>query len=191
MKVAGFRRYWFLSVVVYTAAGATSSVILGTLLGMVGIFVLPEKLWQWGMLAALVIGALAGVREAGLAAVPVPQLKRQTPEFWRFGIPYLPTAGLWGFDLGLVFTTWMTFAGPWFLAAIAIAARDPVFGAVLFVAHWAGRSAWIWVAPYLFVSSTSAASLAEEILRARHFFSKAHLVGISLGVLATGMWMAN
>lgn len=191
MTVAGFRRSWLLGVVVYTMAGVLSSIILGTVLGVVGSLALPEGFWHWGMLAAAGIGALVGVREAGLVNLPMPQLKRQTPEFWRFGIPFLPTAGLWGFDLGLVFTTWITFAGPWFLAAVAVAARDPAFGATLFATHWLGRAAWVWVAPYLFVSPTAAATLADEIVQAKRLFSTAHLAGVFLGVLAAGVWLAS
>lgn len=191
MKVDGYRRNWLVSVLAYTVAGVASSVILGSVLGLAGRLVLPSESWHWGMTAAGAIGVLTALRESGLVRLPVPQLKRQTPEFWRYGIPMVPTAGLWGFDLGLVFTTWLTFAGPWFLAALAVAVREPAFGAALFATQWLGRAAWVWAAPYLFTSASASPEVADAITHAKRYFSWLHVAGLALGVLAVSVWLAH
>jgi hypothetical protein len=187
VKVAALRRQWLVSVVVYTAAGTLASVAVGSGLGGLGAL-FSERVGireQW--LAALVIGFLGVLKLIGVQRIPLPQWRRQTPEFWRFNVPMPVTAALWGLDLGLVFTTWLTYPGPWFLAAIALVGGSPAFGAVLFGAHWLGRAAWVWFAPYLLPTATSAPAVALAIVRSAPRFQRVHLVGLVIGVLAVGL----
>jgi hypothetical protein len=98
------------------------------------------------------------------------------------------TAGLWGLDLGLVFTTWITFAGPWFLAAVSLAGRDPWFGAAVFSAHWLGRACWVWLAPFLLPGPSAAPQVLDEIDEARPLFSLLHSVGLAMGLVGAAWW---
>ncbi|GIW04272.1 MAG: hypothetical protein KatS3mg059_0892 [Thermomicrobiales bacterium] len=191
MKVAGLRKIWLLSVILYTAGGVLSAALLGLLLGALGRLVVPADGWRWAMVASAGIGALAVVRETIAASVPIPQLRRQTPELWRFGVPLPVSASLWGIELGLVFTTWTTFAGPWFLAAIAVAGGNPAVGMALFVAHWLGRSAWLWAAPYLIRSSTAMPEVMDEILRAKRLFAWIHVGGLVGGLAGIAVWVTG
>lgn len=111
---------------------------------------------------------VAAAREFGVVSVPLVQPKRQTNPCWKVrGRPL--AALLWGFDLGLVFTTWFTFAGPWILAALAFAIGEPKLGASIFVAYWLGRALPVWLAPLLLRGTTTLGMLRQLSRQYRRF----------------------
>lgn len=183
MKVAALRRQWLLSVTLYTLAGTLASAVVGGVLGIVGSLLVSGISDQWRALFVVSVGLLGVSRLLGARWVPLPQWRRQTPEFWRFRMSMPTTATLWGLDLGLVFTTWLTYPGPWFLAAISVAVGSPSFGAVLFGVHWVGRAAWVWFSPYLLPSAVSAPSTAVAIVRTVPLLHRIHIVGMLVGII--------
>jgi cytochrome c biogenesis protein CcdA len=110
--------------------------------------------------AAVPLATLAAAREFGWISVPLVQAKRQTNPSWKVHGRRI-AAVLWGFDLGLVVTTWSTFAGPWVLVVVAFVAREPTLGSGLFLAYWLGRALPVWLAPLLLQRTTTVGMMRQ------------------------------
>jgi hypothetical protein len=88
----------------------------------------------WGRAGAVIVGAVAVLylaREITTVRIPVPQLRRQVPDWWRtyFGRPL--AAFLYGAGLGVGF---LTFLGPGTLVAVTVGAAStgrPLLGALV------------------------------------------------------------
>ena len=184
MKVDGLRRIWFHSVVAYTVGGVVASGLVGLLAGWLGTMIPDGDAMRAALLIAAAIGVLVALREAVGRAWPIPQLRRQTPEGLRRRFSAPTAAALWGFDLGLIFSTWLTFAGPWFLVTVAVALGEPVAGAGLFVGHWLARAAWLWLTPYLLTSARIGPSFSRQVVRALGLFRSVQVVALMVGVVA-------
>lgn len=129
----------------YTLAGALASAAVGGVLGAAG----QATPFPWGPvgLSVVAIVACAGaLRELDVLHLPLLQPRRQTNQCWKVH-GRRTAAVMWGFDLGLVFTTWFTFAGVWALVALSVMAKNPALGAAVFLAYWAGRALPVWLGP--------------------------------------------
>lgn len=172
----------------YTLAGTVSSGALGAALGALGAAVdrLAPQTNAW-RLAGFVLFALVAVgslgRELELLRLPLPQLRRQTGGLWArsYGLP--AASILWGLDLGLLFTTWLTFSGVWLLAVLAIASSDAAFGAALLVSYWLGRALSVWLAPVFLRDAGRTADVMVEISRERPFFRRFHALALSMAIV--------
>jgi hypothetical protein len=186
-RVAGERRRWLSDVVAYTLAGVVTSVLVGGSLGFAGALVLPETDALLGIALAVALVAIA--RDSGLLPVPLPQVGRQTQGLWAKGFGGRAAAVLWGLDLGLVFTTWLNLSGAWVLAAVAVLAGQPAFGAMLFVAYWLGRALSVWVAPLLMANATETHRLMASLDEQHRLFRSIHVVGLvwAAAVLASAI----
>ena len=184
MKVAGLRRIWLRSVTAYTLAGALASGLLGVSAGWLGSYVPAGNAMRAVLIVAALVGGLVALRESVGRTWPMPQIRRQTPETLRVRYSAPVAAGLWGFDLGLVFSTWLTFAGPWFVLAVAIALGDPLAGAALFLAHWLARAAWLWLTPYLLTSARIGPEFSRQVTRTIGLFRTVHVAATVIGVVA-------
>lgn len=144
LAMASSKRTWFKAMLAYTLAGLISSVTTGALLGAVG--GLAGFNGASSAAAALIVGSLAFytlLREGLEIPLPLPQMKRSSRQaFARLGQP--TAAVLWGIDVGCFFSTWLTYAGAWWLVAVGVCSGDASFAAALFGAHWLGRSALVW-----------------------------------------------
>jgi hypothetical protein len=180
---------WVTHGAAYTVGGAISSVVVGYGLGAAGAAVLPPAR-AFAIWILLAITAVAIVRELGVVSVPLPQIRRQTASVWakRHG---LGGALLWGFDVGLVFTTWLTFAGVWVLAAAAFATADPRYGAALFLAYWTGRAISVWVAPLLVESAVATVKLLATIQGQRPLLRAIHVFGLFWALVVFAGWLAQ
>ena len=184
MKVDGLRRIWLRSVTAYTLAGAMASGLVGFCAGGLGSLI-PAGNWsRVGLVVAAVIGVLVALRESIGRTWPVPQLRRQTPENLRRRYSAPVAAALWGFDLGLVFSTWLTFAGPWFVLTVAIALGSPLLGTWLFLGQWLARAAWLWLAPYLLTSARIGPLFSQQVVRAIGLFRLVQIIASLIGVAA-------
>lgn len=182
--MAGERRRWLTAVAAYTLAGVVTSVLIGGSLGLVGAALLPEHVALLGI--ALAIALLAVVRDSRLLPLPLPQLGRQTQGLWAKAFGGRAAAILWGFDLGLVFTTWLNFSGAWVLAAVAVLAGQPALGAVLFVAYWLGRAFSVWIAPWFMANATETHRLMASLDEEARLFRSLHLAGLVWSVIVLG-----
>jgi hypothetical protein len=146
VKAAQHKRAWIRDAAAFTLAGAVTSALIGTLLGSVGHAVGLGGVGTVGVAIALSVALVAAGRELGLLPLPLPQLGRQTDGRWVH-MGRTTAAVLWGMDLGLFATTWLTFAGAWLIPVLAVLGGSPGFAVALFVTYWSGRAVSVWVAP--------------------------------------------
>ena len=128
--VHGGRGRW-LGVLGLHALGATwTAASFGAALGWIG----GSLGAPWGRVGLLALGAVAAVYALDTLTrlhVPVPQLRRQVPDWWRtyFGRPF--AAVLYGAGLGIGFLTYLSAGTLLVVASAAIASGSPAVGALI------------------------------------------------------------
>lgn len=176
VKAAQYRlkARWLVNVLAYAGAGALTSAAVGLALGGVGAALSSSLASEAALVAAIAIGLAVLVRELGLVALPLVQVRRATPGAWAQNLrgPLVPA--LWGFDLGLFFTTYFTFAGAWLLVAVVVLAGDPLFGAALLLAYWAGRVMSLALSPLLLPDASATSRLMQALVASRRRFQLVH-----------------
>ncbi|HSK75426.1 MAG TPA: hypothetical protein VLQ45_03130 [Thermoanaerobaculia bacterium] len=184
--MAGKKKDWVVNVAAYTVAGGVASALVGWGLALLGRALLPEGLGRVAVALAFAVTATAAARELGWLSLPLPQWRRQTRDVWakRFRGPV--TAAFWGFDVGLLFTTWFTLSGVWCLIAVALLARDPAYAVSLLLVYWAGRALSVWLTPLMLADAASTPQLLDAIGERRRFIQRVHALALAgaLGVLA-------
>ena len=123
------KSYW-LTVAAHTFGATLSGALFGALLGAAGRLLGAP----WGVAGSLALATAAGlylIREALKVPVPLPDLDKQVPDWWRtFYSP--PVAGLlYGVGLGIGFLTFLSFGTYVAVAVGAAVAGDALFGALL------------------------------------------------------------
>lgn len=186
---ASWRR-WLVNVVAYACAGVAASALVGVATGGLG-DALGLSLGQAAVAAGCVALAVAvAAFELGPWRLPLPQAHRASNGYWarRWGQPV--ASMLWGFDIGLFFTTWLTFAGAWWLVAVAIGSGDMAFAVALFAAFWLGRVLTVALGPRLVPTATSTPWIVAAVEPLRGPFRRVH-VGVvvlaSAAVAATAL----
>lgn len=101
---------------------------------------------------AAALGEARGVRI-------VPQIRRQVPEHWRRIMPLPLAGGLYGFLLGLGFTTFVLTFAVWALAAISLLLGDVTAGFAIGLAFGLGRAL-----PVLVLAPLSGGSLGTRLV---------------------------
>ncbi|MGH2581145.1 MAG: MauE/DoxX family redox-associated membrane protein [Actinomycetota bacterium] len=136
---------WAGSVALHVTGAVASAAAFGAILGGAGSLLGAP----WGGGRALLIALVAAlylVREATVVPVPVPQLRRQVPQWWRtfFSVPV--AAFLYGAGLGVGFLTYLAH-GTLVVAAVAAAASgEPLVGAALVAPFGLARGLSVLVA---------------------------------------------
>lgn len=187
VKAAAGKQQWWIAVTAYTVAGGVASAFVGVLLGSLGRTLMPGQAGDIGFLVGIAVAIVAVLRELGWLAIPVPQVRRQTQPLWAKRFPPAVSAALWGFDLGLVFTTWLTFSGVWLLVAVAIVVGEPGFAAALFVSHWLGRALAVWVVPLLKWDEHDTPRFLNGIDRQRPLFRQIHVLALVWAVIVLAL----
>ncbi len=188
-KVAGRRASWLAQTGAYTVGGAVSSALVGGTLGFIG----SQIGIALDVALAISLGVTVAVlaRELGWLHLPLPHAQRQTNPSWRFHFPPLLTSGLWGFDIGLLFSTWMTFGGAWALVVIAVTTGNLVLGATLLVAFWVGRALSVWLVPLILPSAAATVSFLDTISACRPLEKRIHVAAIGAVVIVLGAWLSQ
>jgi hypothetical protein len=109
-----------------TLAAAAFGLLLGAAGGLLGA--------PWGRAGLWMVSALAGLylaREAVGLRVPVPQLRRQVPDWWRTFFPFGPASFLYGLGLGVGFLTYLSHGTLVVVAVAAVASGRPLLGAAV------------------------------------------------------------
>lgn len=185
--MANERSAWIANAIAYSLAGLVASGCLGLSLGYVGgAFGGPRAPIVSGTTAALLCGLALG-HEIGLIKFPLPQIHRQTRGTWAKIFPRIVASALWGLDIGLVFTTFVSFTGAWILAAIALVTGDPVFGAALFVCYWGGRALSVWYGP--FMSAAPVPALVQAVFSEYRTFARIHVIALLLALSGMLAWV--
>ncbi|MGZ8598686.1 MAG: MauE/DoxX family redox-associated membrane protein [Actinomycetota bacterium] len=126
----GRRSRWARSLAMHVAGATLAAAAFGAALGGAGALLGAP----WGTSGPVVVATLAGLylaRETFRLRVPVPQLRRQVPDWWRTFFPFGPASFLYGVGLGVGFLTYLTHGTLAVVAAAAAAGGRPVLGALL------------------------------------------------------------
>lgn len=171
-KVAGARKIWLKSSLAYTLAGALSSTLVGAALGSIGAW-LQRGQHHWPVLFGVALLAFClAAREWGWIKFRLPERKLQTEKVWAHEFGFVGASALWGFHIGLTFTTWVTYGGLWALVAVNVALADPLYGASVMLAFWLGRTLPVWLAPMLKWTGTNSTQLPDEIVASRWLYHR-------------------
>jgi hypothetical protein len=128
-----------LAVVLHALGAVASAATLGAALGAAGMLLGAP----WGPAGSLLLAAVAalyGAAELLGIRVPVPEGRRQVPEWWRWTLPPPWAALLYGLGLGIGFLTHLRHGT---LVAVALAAAtsgDPLASAVVLGAFGLARA---------------------------------------------------
>lgn len=131
----------------FAVGGAISSVLVASVIALVGRALVPSHA-SWLAPVSLGVALLSLAREGG-APVPLPQLRRQTQRIWAMRLPAPVVPALWGLDVGLFFSTRITWLGAWLVPALALIGGDGAWAVGLFLAYWCGRTSAVLIAPVL------------------------------------------
>jgi hypothetical protein len=126
----GSRRRWAVSLLLHVVGATASAAALGTLLGGIGVL-LGAPWGRGGMLLVAAIGVTYAAREIFGLRVPLPELRKQVPEWWRGALGPRTSAFLYGLALGPGIGTHLRHGTFVAVAAIVIALGDPVIGIIV------------------------------------------------------------
>jgi hypothetical protein len=105
----------------YTLAGSLSSTLVGAALGSVGAWLQLDRFRPPLLLGIALLAFALAAREWGWIKFPLPERKQQTEKVWADEFGFVGASALWGFHIGLTFTTRVTYGGVWALAAASLA----------------------------------------------------------------------
>jgi hypothetical protein len=125
----GRRRRWLGMVGVHAVGAAAVAAGVGALFGAIGR--LAGAPWEGaGRWAVAGVAVVYAAREAGLP-VPLPEVRRQVPEWWRRSFSPWMASFLYGLMLGVGYLTHLGH-GTWVVVSLAAAASgDPLLGAAV------------------------------------------------------------
>jgi hypothetical protein len=185
----GSRERWGISLALHAIGAAVAAAIVGSLLAGTGALVGAP----WGVPGAVLVVAAAALyvaRELG-APVPVPQLRRQVPDWWRTFFPPHLAAFLYGLGLGPGFLTYLGHGTVVVVAVAAFASGRPLLGAAVLAPFGLARG----LGPVLAFGVRSpgdAAALVERLDRsaskARWRVANALALSMVLVVIVLEVW---
>ncbi len=129
--------YWW-TVALHAAGAALAAGLLGALLGGLGALLGAPR----GSMDLLVVGVVAGAyasRELFGVPVPLPDKRRQVPDWWRTFFSPPMAAFLYGAGLGVGFVTFLSYGTFVAVAVGAVATGDPLVGALVGAPFGAAR----------------------------------------------------
>src|SRR5262245_41238510 len=158
----GSRRAWALSLAIHVFGAVVAAAALGAALAGGGALLGAPR----GRNGAVAVAAVAGayvVAEFGIG-VPVPQLRRQVPDWWRTFFPPRVAAFLYGIGLGPGFLTYLTHGTLVVVAFVAAATGSPLLGALLVAPFGLARGLSVIVA-FRVRTPDEGADLVERLSR--------------------------
>ncbi|HWC32098.1 MAG TPA: MauE/DoxX family redox-associated membrane protein [Actinomycetota bacterium] len=153
----GRRSRWGASVAAHAVGATASSGALGAARGAAG----RGRGAPWGATGLVLVTGLAvlyAAREASALPVPVPELRRQVPEWWRSSFSPPVASLLYGIGLGVGFATHLRHGTFVVVGAAALASGDPAVGAALLAPFGLARA--------LTVATAMGSTTAERVARA-------------------------
>ena len=123
----GSRARWGLTLALHVAGAALAAGGLGAVLGAAG-QTLGAPWGREGAVALAVVAALYAARELFHLPMPVPELRRQVPEWWRASFPAEAAAFLYGLGLGIGFFTYLRHGTLVAVSLAAVVIGDPWIG---------------------------------------------------------------
>ncbi len=162
--MAGGHKLWLKCVVLYTAAGCVSATFVGVALGAIGRLLGGNPAGGPAFYLISVLSLVLAAKDLGWVKFCLPERKCQTEKVWAHEFGFVMASAMWGLHIGFGFGTRITYGGFWVLVALALGLGDPVYGGVLMLVYWLGRSLPVWVAPRLLESVSDVMELPRAIL---------------------------
>ena len=135
----GSRGRWAVSVSLHVLGAGASAAAFGAIVGAVGgLLGAPWGAAGWWLVAAAAAAYL--LAEATGLRVPVPQLRRQVPDWWRTFFGPAPAAFLYGAGLGVGFLTYLTHGTLVVVSLAAAGGGRPLAGALLLAPFGVARA---------------------------------------------------
>lgn len=137
---------WWLTVGAFTLGSVISGGVVGTVLGSLGVLVIPftsQALTALTAIAALTAGGL------DLIGVGPPGPERQVNETWIGAYRGWVYGGAFGLELGLGVATYVVTWGVYAMFVSATLTSSPLAGAVVGATFGLGRSATLFAAGYV------------------------------------------
>ena len=156
----GKRGRWIGDVALHVLGAAAVAATFGAVLGGVG--ALLGAPWGGGTLVVLALAVLYLAREAFTLPVPVPQARRQVPDWWRTFFPRPVFAFLYGAGLGIGFVTFLSHGTLVVVSAAAVGSGRPALGALVMAPFGLVRGASV-VASAGVLSARDGAALVERL----------------------------
>ena len=180
----GSRSRWGISLALHAIGAAVAAAIVGSLLAGAGALLGAP----WGVPGAVLVASAAALyvaRELG-APVPVPQLRRQVPDWWRTFFPPHVAAFLYGLGLGPGFLTYLGHGTVVVVSVAAFASGRPLLGAAVLAPFGLARG----LGPVLALGVRSPSDAAALVERLDRFASKGRLrvanaLALSMVLVAT------
>jgi cytochrome c biogenesis protein CcdA len=169
-KVAHGKKLWLRCVLAYTVAGSVSAITVGILLGQIGRWLGGNTTTKLYVLS--LVSLILAAREWGWMSFRLPERRCQTEKAWAHEFGFVIASAMWGFHIGLGFATWTTFGGFFVVVAFALVVANPMYGGVLMLVYWLGRSLPVWLAPGLLCSAPGTVLLTETIFRSRCIYHR-------------------
>src|SRR5918995_1943410 len=180
----GSRGRWGISLALHAIGAAVAAAIVGSLLAGAGALLGAP----WGVPGAVLVVAAAAlyVARGRGAPLPVPQLRRQVPDWWRTFFPPHVAAFLYGLGLGPGFLTYLGHGTVVVVSVAAFASGRPLLGAAVLAPFGLARG----LGPVLAFgvrSPSDAAALVERLDRSasRASWRIANALALSLGLVGT------
>lgn len=181
----GRRSRWAVVLALHVAGAAAAAGAFGVVLGAIG-SALGAPWGAAGLVAIAAVGALYLAREAFGLPVPVPQLRRQVPDWWRTFFPFAPAAFLYGMGLGVGFFTFLAHGTLVVVSAAALASGRPALGAALLAPFGLARGLSAVVAMRTRTTEEGAAlvgrladAASRPVWRVAHMVALGVIVGIA------------
>lgn len=185
----GRRSRWAIVLGLHVAGAAMAAGGFGAVLGSTG-SALGAPWGAAGLAAIAAVGALYLGREAFGLPIPVPQLRRQVPDWWRTFFPFAPAAFLYGMGLGVGFFTFLAHGTLVVVSAAALASGRPALGAALLVPFGLARGLSAMVAVRTRTNEEGAALVGRLAAAAsRPVWRVAHVVALGM-IVAMAVWTA-
>jgi Methylamine utilisation protein MauE len=180
----GSRERWGISLALHAIGAAVAAAIVGSLLAGAGALLGAP----WGVPGAVLVvvaAALYVARELG-APVPVPQLRRQVPDWWRTFFPPHLAAFLYGLGLGPGFLTYLAHGTIVVVSVAAFASGRPLLGAAVLAPFGLARGLGPVLA-FAVRSPSDAAALVERLDRSasKARWRIANALALSMVLVAT------
>jgi hypothetical protein len=194
--VHGGRKRWAAALALHTAGATLAAALFGSLLGLAGA-VLGAP-WGAAGLAAVALAAFGyAISDLAGRGLPVPQLRRQVPDWWRTFFGWRSASFLYGAGLGVGFLTYLAHGTLVVVSVAAIASGRPMAGAVILAGFGLGRGFSVVTARNV-SSQQEGQELVEElaasserrrvVANAAVLFAVSALAGIGALRSARGEW---
>jgi hypothetical protein len=190
--VHGGRGRWLRALALHVLGATAAAALFGAILAEVG-RLLGAPWGRAGLLALALAAGLYALSELHVVTIPVPQLRRQVPDWWRTFFGRDVAAALYGAGLGVGFLTYLADGTLVAVAFAAVASGNPAVGALIVAPFGLLRGL---ASALAYGSDTPEASraLVDRLVAApkgrRHAANEAALAVVALSAAATAARLA-